>query len=400
MDDGDGLMSIGVFARRVGLAPSALRFYDDCGLLRPACVDEATGYRYYAPEQQGRAVLVRRLRDAGMPLPEATLVLDGSREEARTVLERHARKTRETAEAARTVIEELLRGLPCGRDAALARVGGAELAGAVRQVAASAAAGRPREEFPVLGCVLLELDGQEVRLVATDRYRLAVRVLRARSASGAPCQVPVPAEAMREAASWALPLEEVGIQVHGQEVRLFDSSRAETGSGRYDISGQRDGSGLCDASGPRELPTAEEAFPSYRTILDELPPARYRVITARGALAASLAGSGDVGPVLLRTSGTDGVRTDGAGGGGLTVGRPGLADTELPAVCTGPPLRISFDPAVLLPALEASVGPDVLLEVSSPDAPVVVRSADQGSFTTLVMPVLSSNQPEKRTDES
>ncbi|MET7543776.1 hypothetical protein [Streptomyces sp. NPDC005507] len=35
MDDTDAL-SIGAFARRVGLAPSALRFYDDCDVLRPA----------------------------------------------------------------------------------------------------------------------------------------------------------------------------------------------------------------------------------------------------------------------------------------------------------------------------------------------------------------------------
>ena len=61
----------------------------------------------------------------------------------------------------------------------------------------------------------------------------------------------------------------------------------------------------------------------------------------------------------------------------------------LPALCTGPPLRIAFDPAVLLPALEAGVGPDVLLDVASAAEPVVVRSADQGSFTTLVMPVHS-----------
>ncbi|MEO3783959.1 MerR family transcriptional regulator [Actinocorallia sp. B10E7] len=357
----DVLMSIGVFARRVGLAPSALRFYDDCGLLRPARVDEATGYRYYAPGQERRAVLVRRLRDAGVPLPEASVVLDGAREEARAVLERHARRTREAAEAARAVVEELLGGLAGGPDAARARVGGAELAGAVRQVAAAAARGDCREEFPVLGCVLLELDGQEVRLAATDRYRLAVRTLRADSASGGPCRVPVPVEDMREAASWALPLDEVGIEVDGRQAWLLDASRPHDGSGR------------------RKLPATEEVFPSYRMILDEMPPARHRVITARGALAAALAEPGDDGPVLLRT-----------GGNGLAVGRPGRADAELPAVCTGPPARISFDPAVLLPALEAGVGPDVLLEVSSPNAPVVVRSADQGSFTTLVMPVFSS----------
>ncbi|MFE1198443.1 hypothetical protein ACFW6E_37825 [Streptomyces olivaceoviridis] len=63
------------------------------------------------------------------------------------------------------------------------------------------------------------------------------------------------------------------------------------------------------------------------------------------------------------------------------------AATTLPAVCHEDlPHRIGFDPAVLAPALEASVGPDILLEISAVDRPVVVRSADQGSFTTLIMP--------------
>ncbi|GAA2735485.1 hypothetical protein GCM10010439_60410 [Actinocorallia aurantiaca] len=420
-------MSIGVFARRVGLAPSALRFYGDCGLLRPARVDEVTGYRYYAPEQEDRAVLVRRLRDAGMPLPEASVVLDGSKEEARAVLERHARRTRESAKAARTVIEELLRGLAHGRDTAVARIGGAELAGAVRQVAAAVAGGETREEFPVLGCVLLEVGGQEVRLVATDRYRLSVRTLRARSASGGTLRTPVPVEEMHRAASWALPLDELEIETDGRDVWLLDTSErpdppgppgspALSGSpaphgacgsrgvrGPDGVSEQRDGSGWldgsagigglgpgdasgrygaasgpCGGSGRWKLRTAEGTFPSYQMILDGLPPVRHRVIVARAALVAVLGEQGAQGPFPLST-----------GGGGLAVGGPGPAGTELPAVCTGPPLRIAFDPAVLLPALEASVGPDVLLEVSSPDAPVVVRSADQGSFTTLVMPVLS-----------
>ncbi|MEU6867976.1 hypothetical protein ABZ924_32875 [Streptomyces sp. NPDC046876] len=39
-------------------------------------------------------------------------------------------------------------------------------------------------------------------------------------------------------------------------------------------------------------------------------------------------------------------------------------------------------------ARETAVGPDALLEVpAAPARPVLVRSADQGTFTTLVMPV-------------
>jgi hypothetical protein len=38
--------------------------------------------------------------------------------------------------------------------------------------------------------------------------------------------------------------------------------------------------------------------------------------------------------------------------------------------------------------LAASVGPDVLLEFVDPMLPVVERSADQATFTTLAMPIL------------
>ena len=41
-------MAIGEFAVAAGLTPKALRLYDELGLLRPAEVDPATGYRTYA----------------------------------------------------------------------------------------------------------------------------------------------------------------------------------------------------------------------------------------------------------------------------------------------------------------------------------------------------------------
>lgn len=62
------LLSIGTFARASRLSPKALRLYDELGLLTPARVDPATGYRSYAPGQLEQARLVAWLRRLGMPL--------------------------------------------------------------------------------------------------------------------------------------------------------------------------------------------------------------------------------------------------------------------------------------------------------------------------------------------
>ena len=69
-------MTIGDFARATGLTAKALRLYDETGLVRPAEVDEWTGYRYYRADQLDRARLVARLRLIGMPLDRITVVAD------------------------------------------------------------------------------------------------------------------------------------------------------------------------------------------------------------------------------------------------------------------------------------------------------------------------------------
>ena len=70
------LLTIGAFARAARLSPKALRLYDELGLLRPVRVDEASGYRYYSPDQLERARLVAWLRRLGMPLASIAEVCD------------------------------------------------------------------------------------------------------------------------------------------------------------------------------------------------------------------------------------------------------------------------------------------------------------------------------------
>ena len=67
-DESPGLLTIGAFAKATRLSPKALRLYDELGLLPPARVDPASGYRLYAPGQLEQARLVAWLRRLGMPL--------------------------------------------------------------------------------------------------------------------------------------------------------------------------------------------------------------------------------------------------------------------------------------------------------------------------------------------
>ncbi|WP_116114068.1 MerR family transcriptional regulator [Amycolatopsis ruanii] len=306
------MLTISAFARRAGLTPSALRFYDDCGVLAPARVAAVTGYRYYREDQVERAVRLRELRAAGLPLAQVTTVLDGPPAQARAVLEAHRRRLREDFRAASEAVGRLLPGP--------VRVAGLDLASAIRQVAP--AAGAP------LDFVLIEADGDEVRVVATDRYRLALRVLR--PVHGGTGRFVTPARELAALGPWL---------ARQDEVTLDDTT----------------------------LPLVDETFPDYRAVLDALPAPEQRVVVDRAALRDALPATGPAELVL--------------GPDRLTVG-----GTTVPAI-TGDDLRIGFDPAVLGAALEAGVGPDVLLEFAGPLRVARVRSADQGSFTTLVMPV-------------
>jgi DNA-binding transcriptional MerR regulator len=61
-------ISIGEFARRSRLSLKALRLYDERGVLVPARVNQASGYRYYGTAQLDQARLVVMLRQLQLPL--------------------------------------------------------------------------------------------------------------------------------------------------------------------------------------------------------------------------------------------------------------------------------------------------------------------------------------------
>jgi DNA-binding transcriptional MerR regulator len=70
------MFSIGEFARHGRVSVRMLRHYDAIGLLRPAHVDDTTGYRSYDARQLSRLNRIVALKDLGLTLEHVRTVLD------------------------------------------------------------------------------------------------------------------------------------------------------------------------------------------------------------------------------------------------------------------------------------------------------------------------------------
>ncbi|MBM3696311.1 MAG: MerR family transcriptional regulator [Actinobacteria bacterium] len=95
------MFKIGDFSRLCRVPVSALRYYADLGLLEPAAVEPASGYRYYDAAQLRLVNRIVALKDLGLTLEEVRAVLaEGlSREELRGMLRlKRAEATRRVAE--------------------------------------------------------------------------------------------------------------------------------------------------------------------------------------------------------------------------------------------------------------------------------------------------------------
>ena len=102
------MFSIGEFARHGRVSVRMLRHYDAIGLLRPACVDRASGYRFYQASQLAELNRVIALKDLGFTLQQVQAILAEkvSAAELRGMLklrraEIHARIEAETTRLAR-----------------------------------------------------------------------------------------------------------------------------------------------------------------------------------------------------------------------------------------------------------------------------------------------------------
>jgi DNA-binding transcriptional MerR regulator len=82
------MFSIGDFAAFGQVSARMLRHYDALGLLRPAVVDEVTGYRFYSADQFRRLNRIVALKDLGFSLQQVGEIVDAklSAEELRGML--------------------------------------------------------------------------------------------------------------------------------------------------------------------------------------------------------------------------------------------------------------------------------------------------------------------------
>lgn len=335
------LLSIGGLARASGLSASALRFYDRSGVLRPSYVDPDTGYRWYTSGQVRAARVVATLRRVAMPVAEIGRVLTGPPAVATALIDGHLRRL-ETglADAQRELSRVRILIHPEETTMTTCTVNAADLADALRSVRFAAGTD---PELPMLSGVLVELGEGLVRLVATDRYRLAVAAAPAARTVGTAVRAIAPTSFV-------------------DEVRpLLDTARTvEVG-----IDDRR----LTVRAGDREVTAAALPydFPDYRRLLPADATRRVPVNAFRLREALAAAGVGAVAVLSVGADDTVGVET----------GEP-VAGAA----------RIGVNPQFLSQALAAAGDRRIMLELHEPAQPVVLRPAGgTGDMYSLLMPV-------------
>lgn len=356
------MRSIGEMARDSGLSVSALRFYDGAGVLVPAWVDPVSGYRWYGPEQLDDARLLARLRRVAMPLTDVRLVLAGwsgaDTALVRKLLEAHLRGLETGLSDARRELSSL-RAILDNRENPVIPVhtttrltlSAPELAAALDAVRFAVSTD---PELPVLGGVLLDIEGEELRVVATDRYRMAVARAGAAGHTGDRVQVVVPTplvDAMRALLSGEASAE---LSVDGGSVSLETEGRQAVGR------------------------CLDQDFPDYRRLV-RLPAGR-RVVVDTATLREAVA-TGPVHGTEVRKQ--DGVPYDvsllTAVDGSVTVsaGDGGHGGAE----------QVAVNRDFLLDALTAAARDALVLEFGGPSAPLAIRRPDAEDEFSLLMPV-------------
>jgi len=239
---------------------------------------------------------------------------------------------------------------------------------AVAQVAL--AAGRD-DTLPVLTGVRVEIEGDQVTLAATDRYRLAVRTLTWKPEQpGMSATALVPARTLADTAK-AL--------TSGPEVTLaLSTGGAGEGMIGFEGGGRRTTSRLLEG----EFPKYRSLLPSESSAVAEVETASFTEAVKRVALVAArnapvrLAFSGE--GVVLEAGGQDDAQ----------------ASERLECGWEGEEMSIAFNPQYLLDGLGAVGSDTTTLSFTAPTRPAVLtgkrhegEAAESADYRYLLMPV-------------
>ncbi len=347
-----GLMSIGVFAGLAGLTVSALRFYDDAGVLRPEYVDPTTGYRFYRDAQVRPASQLRQLREIGMSLAEIATFFRADPTEAVDLIDGHVAKVAMDARHVVRTATALKASLEQPPPHTVCALAGPVLADAIDQVLATT---MHDPEIPVLSGVHVDATPDSVTLTTTDRYRLTSRTL-------------VPLKPGQH--PWAGTLAGDDLRILTSPLRHSPTVIMDAGLGTVSFR-------LADdAVHPCRL--LNDAFPDHRLLLSSLPGVTHRITIRKQQMLKVLE---------QRAPETVGLQISNRSPRLILPDSPRPhSHVVLDGSATGGDLTLWFKLTTVYPAISHAIGIDLMLDARGIDQPVTVRSADDGDLTTLVMP--------------
>src|SRR4051812_6370905 len=216
------------------------------------------------------------------------------------------------------------------------------------------------ETRPVLTGILVSAAGEDLRMVATDSYRLSVKETRLESALQGSFEANVPARALQE-------LTRIVGQAGTEEVAVS----VRTNQVVFEVDGTVLSSRLIDG----QFPTPRQLLPDAFEHELQLAAGEITDVVRRISLLAQK-------NAPLRLSFAEGELT-------VSARTPdvGEARESLPVPFQGEALEIGFNPEFLRDGLEAIEGGDVLLKLISPLRPGLIQAADGSGFIYLLMPI-------------
>ncbi|MGP9583584.1 MerR family transcriptional regulator [Brachybacterium sp. AOP35-5H-19] len=348
------LLTISTFARAVGVPASALRHYAAEQVFVPADVDPVSGYRYYAPSQIEGGVLLRRMRAIGVPLAVMREVVAGPASEASRLLAEllmdHGTNSRRREQELHA-LREHLDPTTGATGSVRATVPGASLAAAITQVLPVA----ERAADDVSGLIWV-IESAEIALIATDRYWLAHRRLRA-EASGSPGRAIISVAGASKLARACTRRGDVHLSLTGEALTVHDV----------------EGTLLSHTA------LIERAVPDLGLLVSSQPPARAVAGFARTDLQDLLVSTGQSAPLRLVVEGSTAILHAGEA--------PSLHGWASCDAGSEGGLEVLMGRALLAAAVSACTGEEMTLSLVDPSTPVRVTTPIQDTLTCLVMPM-------------